>query len=282
MQTVMREPSKSSRDVTAPTPPPRSEKPGPAPKRPQPVSAPTLATPQIAMPLLGNERAPEPEPEKERAVDFLFDPDTKKKRQRPPPTLDDDGVFDKKKRRRWVFPLLVVSAILAPSVVPRITVEIEFANAAIGSQCSSVDLIDNVFEAEIAPTRTFGFADELEQLREQGLALGGSVRNAVLLDNDRVVNEEGLRFADEFARHKILDCLGDLALAEAPIFGQLYAHKPGHRLNNALLREMFAHADAWSRLTYEEINYRIGEEQMTENSYLNRVIELLAPCKSGL
>ncbi len=162
-------------------------------------------------------------------------------------------------------------AILAPSEVPRITVDIEFANAAIGSQCVSVDLIDNVFETEIAPARTFGFADELEQLREQGLALGGSVRNAVLLDDDRVVNEEGLRFADEFARHKILDCLGDLALAEAPIFGQLYAHKPGHRLNNALLREMFAHTDAWSRLTYEEINDRIEKQQVPRKSWINAV-----------
>lgn len=162
-------------------------------------------------------------------------------------------------------------AILAPSEVPRITVDIEFENAAIGAQCSSVDLIDNVFEEEIAPARTFGFADELEQLREQGLALGGSVRNAVLLDDDRVVNEEGLRFADEFARHKILDCLGDLALAGAPIFGQLYARKPGHRLNNALLREMFAHADAWSRLTYEEINQRIAKGQVAGKSWIHAV-----------
>ncbi len=162
-------------------------------------------------------------------------------------------------------------AVLAPSDVPRITVDIEFANAVIGSQCVSVDLIDNVFTEEIAPARTFGFADELQQLHEQGLALGGSIRNAVLLDDDRVVNEEGLRFADEFARHKILDCLGDLALAEAPIFGHLYTRKPGHRLNNALLREMFAHEDAWSRLTYEEINHRIGKEQVAEKSWMSEV-----------
>ena len=160
-------------------------------------------------------------------------------------------------------------AVLAPCDVPRITVDIEFANSAIGSQYLSVDLTDKSFETEIAPARTFGFADEVEQLREQGLALGGSVRNAVLLDDDRVVNEEGLRFTDEFARHKILDCLGDLALAGAPIFGQLYAHKPGHRLNNALLREMFAHTDSWSKLTYEEINQRIDNPQGVESSWIN-------------
>lgn len=162
-------------------------------------------------------------------------------------------------------------AILTPSEVPRITVDIEFTNSAIGLQRLSVDLIDSVFAEQIAPARTFGFAEELEQLREQGLALGGSMRNAVLLDDDCVVNEEGLRFADEFARHKILDCFGDLALAEAPIFGHLYTRKPGHRLNNALLREMFAHTDAWSRLTYEQINLRVENEQVAEKSWMHAV-----------
>ena len=152
-------------------------------------------------------------------------------------------------------------AVLSPSSVPQITVEIDFPNTTIGSQCVSVEMIDNVFEKEIAPARTFGFANELDQLREQGLALGGSTRNAVLVSDQGVVNEEGLRFSDEFARHKILDCLGDLALAEAPIFGHLFTHKPGHRLNNALLREMFAHQDAWSRLSYEEIHWRIEQEE---------------------
>jgi len=151
-------------------------------------------------------------------------------------------------------------AILEPSSVPRVSVEIDFASEAIGTQCMSIDLVDNVFENEIAPARTFGFASELEQLRAQGLALGGSMRNAVLIDEDTVVNEDGLRFDDEFARHKILDCIGDLALAGAPIFGHLYAHKPGHRLNHALLREMFAHQNAWRRMTYEEIMQRVDFE----------------------
>jgi UDP-3-O-[3-hydroxymyristoyl] N-acetylglucosamine deacetylase len=83
------------------------------------------------------------------------------------------------------------------------------------------------------------------------------MRNAVLVDKDSVMNAEGLRFADEFARHKILDCCGDLALAGAPIFGHLHTYKPGHRLNHALLREMFAHRSAWCRLTYGQIMQRI-------------------------
>ncbi len=152
-------------------------------------------------------------------------------------------------------------ALLEPSVVPRMTVEIEFDNPAIGAQSLSVDLVDDLFEQEIAPARTFGFASDLKQLRAQGLALGGSMQNAVLVDGDRVVNEEGLRFADEFVRHKILDCYGDLALAGAPIFGQLYARKPGHILNHALLREMYQQQHAWSLLTYDEIAARSGTGQ---------------------
>ncbi len=147
-------------------------------------------------------------------------------------------------------------ASLTPDVVSQITVDIDFTNPVIGSQCLSVEITDELFEREIAPARTFGFADEVEALRSQGLALGASRRNAIVIDNAEVVNEEGLRFGDEFARHKVLDCLGDLALAGAPVFGHLFAHKPGHRLNNALLRELFAHPDAWSRVEYSEVAAR--------------------------
>ena len=154
-------------------------------------------------------------------------------------------------------------AILEPSPVPRITVEIDFDSAAIGHQILSVDLVDHSFASEIAPARTFGFAEELDQLRAQGLALGGSMRNAVLVDADEVVNAEGLRFADEFARHKILDCCGDLALAGAPIFGHLRAHKPGHRLNHALVRELFAQRGAWRRLSYGNIMQRVRRAAKT-------------------
>ncbi len=150
-------------------------------------------------------------------------------------------------------------AVLVPSATPRISVSIDFPNPAIGVQCASMDLYDQVFADEVAPARTFGFTREVEQLREQGLALGGSMRNAILLDESGVLNDDGLRYADEFARHKILDCLGDLALAGAPIFGHLFVHKPGHRLNNALLRELFAHPGAWQRLTYAQIEQRMAQ-----------------------
>ncbi|MGD8350368.1 MAG: UDP-3-O-acyl-N-acetylglucosamine deacetylase [Gammaproteobacteria bacterium] len=155
-------------------------------------------------------------------------------------------------------------AVLAPASWPRISVDIEFEHAAIGTQCYSVELHDHIFASEIAPARTFGFASELAELRSQGLALGGSMRNAVLLDDVGVVNRDGLRFADEFARHKILDCLGDLALAELPIFGHLYTYKPGHRLNNALLRELFVRQDAWRRQSYTEIMQDIETREFAQ------------------
>ena len=147
-------------------------------------------------------------------------------------------------------------ATLVPSPVPRISVEIDFANPVIGQQSKSIALAQDLLEAEVAPARTFGFAGELENLHAQGLALGGSMRNAVLLDDEGVVNEEGLRYADEFVRHKILDCVGDLALAGAPIFGHLLTHKPGHRINNALLRELYSNRDAWELTSYDQVQQK--------------------------
>ncbi len=101
--------------------------------------------------------------------------------------------------------------------------------------------------------KTVGFTEEVDQLRAQGLALGGSLRNAIVIEEGRILNEEGLRFPDEFVRHKVLDCIGDLALAGTPIMGHFFAHKPGHKLNNALMRQLFARQDAWSYITFGQI-----------------------------
>ena len=144
-------------------------------------------------------------------------------------------------------------AVLMPARVPRITVEIDFPQRAIGRQKFSFPLAGNAFKNAVAPARTFGFADELQQLRRQGLALGGSLKNAVLVDGDRVVNREGLRFDDEFARHKALDCLGDLALAGAPIHGHFFGYKSGHSLNHALVRQLFIERAAWTYRTADEL-----------------------------
>lgn len=143
-------------------------------------------------------------------------------------------------------------AILMPYNSSRITIEIDFPEAVIKSQTLSVELVNEAFRNDVARARTFGFSRQVDILKRQGLAKGGSLNNAVLIDGDRIVNEEGLRFTDEFVRHKILDCLGDLALAGVPIMGHLYAYKPGHSLNNLLMHKLFDDRSNWSYLTMDE------------------------------
>ncbi|MCG6936003.1 MAG: UDP-3-O-acyl-N-acetylglucosamine deacetylase [Proteobacteria bacterium] len=143
-------------------------------------------------------------------------------------------------------------AILMPYNSSRITIEIDFPDSPIQSQTLSVELINEAFRNDVARARTFGFSQQVNFLRKQGLARGGSLNNAVLVDGDRIVNEEGLRYTDEFVRHKILDCLGDLALAGVPIMGHLYAYKPGHALNNQLMHKLFDDRSNWSYLTMDE------------------------------
>lgn len=122
---------------------------------------------------------------------------------------------------------------------------IEFAAVAIGRQALSLRLTHDSFRHELARARTFTLAEEVEQLRAAGLAQGGSLDNAVVVDQARVLNPAGLRMPDEFARHKLLDAVGDLALAGAPLLGRFMAHRSGHALNNRLLRALFADASAW-------------------------------------
>ncbi len=155
-------------------------------------------------------------------------------------------------------------ALLMPDTTPKLTVEIDFANGAVGFQRYSVELNDDSFKRDVANARTFGFAEQVGQLREMGLALGGSLQNAIVIENERVINQEGLRFQDEFVRHKILDCIGDLALAGAPIIGHFFAHKPGHKLNNALVGQLHADMDAWSYVTFGEIQPRPGWRRFAE------------------
>ncbi|HTW29103.1 MAG TPA: UDP-3-O-acyl-N-acetylglucosamine deacetylase [Acetobacteraceae bacterium] len=128
-----------------------------------------------------------------------------------------------------------------------LAVSIEFDAPAIGRQALSLSLTPAVFRHQLASARTFTLATEVEQLRAAGLGRGGSLENAVVVDGARVLNPAGLRMVDEFVRHKMLDVVGDLALAGAPISGRFLAHRPGHALTNALLRALFAQPAAWSR-----------------------------------
>lgn len=124
-------------------------------------------------------------------------------------------------------------------------VTIRFADAAIGVQRRRVALTRDTFLADIADARTFGFLSDVDALRARGLGRGASLANAVVLDGGRVVNPEGLRFEDEFVRHKLLDAVGDLALVGAPIAGRFVADQPGHALNARLVRALLDTPEAW-------------------------------------
>ena len=133
--------------------------------------------------------------------------------------------------------------------------EIDFESSAIQRQSCFVPLSPESFRAEVARARTFGFLHEVKQLRAAGLARGGSLDNAVVVSGDRVLNKEGLRFEDEFVRHKILDCVGDLYLAGAPIVGQINALRSGHKHNNQALHALFARRQAWRYVELTEAHF---------------------------
>jgi UDP-3-O-[3-hydroxymyristoyl] N-acetylglucosamine deacetylase len=129
---------------------------------------------------------------------------------------------------------------------------IVFAHPAVAQSGSSahIDFADQSYIREVARARTFGFMQDVEVLREQGLALGGSLENAIVMDEYRVLNNDGLRYADEFVKHKILDAVGDLYLAGHPLLAAFSAHKSGHALNNALLRALLSDASAWEIVSF--------------------------------
>ncbi len=136
-------------------------------------------------------------------------------------------------------------ATLTPGPGVSFDFEIAFDSAVMAHRTGSFDLAGGTFKQEIARARTFGFLHEVEELRRLGLARGGSLDNAVVISGDSVLNEEGLRYDDEFVRHKILDSIGDLYLAGHRIIGQFHGWRSGHALNNQLLRAMFADASSY-------------------------------------
>jgi len=134
---------------------------------------------------------------------------------------------------------------LEPSDGFSIDLGIAFGSTAIGEQNLFLDVTGRAFKDEISRARTFGFLHEVEALRAAGLARGGSLENAVVVAGDQVLNEDGLRYTDEFVRHKILDCIGDLSLAGRGLMAHFSGYCVGHRINNLLLRALFADPDAW-------------------------------------
>ncbi len=128
---------------------------------------------------------------------------------------------------------------------------------------AEIDFSATSFVKEVSRARTFGFMHEIEHLRSKGLARGGSVDNAIVVDEFRILNEDGLRYEDEFVKHKVLDAIGDLYLLGHSLIGEFRAHKSGHALNNRVLRTLIAETDAWEMVTFEDadespISYGLG------------------------
>ena len=133
----------------------------------------------------------------------------------------------------------------------RITATIEFDHPLIKRQTCTVDISEASFPNEIGPARTFGFLNEYELLKRYGLARGGSLDNVVVIAEDKVMNPEGLRFPDEFVRHKILDCIGDFSLIGMPIIGHVVVEKSGHAFNHAFIEKFFTERQSWQTCTVE-------------------------------
>ena len=131
---------------------------------------------------------------------------------------------------------------------------IDFRHPAVDrtGQALEIDFADTSYAKEIARARTFGFAHEVEMLRELGLARGGSMDNAIVLDEYRILNNDGLRYDDEFVKHKMLDAIGDLYVVGHPLLASYNAYKSGHGLNNQLLRELLAHEDSYEIVTFND------------------------------
>ena len=166
--------------------------------------------------------------------------------------IDQAGLVELKAQRKVIRILKPVEvkcgeshAILTPADECLLDVKIDFKGTVVSDQGLKMGLVNGAFCKELAEARTFGFLDEVEAMRAAGLVKGGSLDNAIIVDGIDILNKEGLRFKDEFVRHKMLDALGDLYLAGALIIGRFSGLKCGHSINNKLLRALFADTQAW-------------------------------------
>jgi UDP-3-O-[3-hydroxymyristoyl] N-acetylglucosamine deacetylase len=136
----------------------------------------------------------------------------------------------------------------------KVTFTIDFEHPAFEEhvKTATMDFSSTTFVKEVSRARTFGFMKDIETLRQNNLALGGSLENAIVVDDDKVINEDGLRYADEFVKHKILDAIGDLYLLGHSLIGEFTGYKSGHGLNNKLLRALLDDKDAWEMVTFDD------------------------------
>ena len=170
--------------------------------------------------------------------------------------LECAGIIDQAAPRRVLRVLREVTVVeddrkiaLVPDEVSSIFYGIDFETPVIARQKYAFFLFPDAFKREISRARTFGFAHQVDMLRSRGLTRGGSLNNAVVIQDDKILNDGGLRFTDEFVRHKVLDAFGDLYLAGGPILGRLEAQACGHRLHNAILHALFADEMAYEWVT---------------------------------
>jgi len=167
--------------------------------------------------------------------------------------LDDVGIRELPEPRKFIKVVKPVRVEepncwgeLAPHAGFHLDVEISFDTPVIGRQRLSLEITPGVFRNELARARTFGFMRDVEKLWKTGLALGASLDNTVAIGDDRILNREGLRYPEEFVRHKMLDAVGDLALARFPVLGLYRSVRGGHRLNASVLKALLADASAWT------------------------------------
>ena len=151
------------------------------------------------------------------------------------------------------------SASLVPSETFQVSFTIDFKHPVVGNQKLDFDYSPSSFRSDIAYARTFGFLEDVQMMVDQGLALGGSMENAVVVGDDAVLNPGGLRSPDEFVRHKVLDTIGDLSLLGIPIIGAYTGYKAGHRINRLLMQEVMAHPDHWDLVLVEETEDGSGQ-----------------------
>lgn len=166
--------------------------------------------------------------------------------------LKSAGIVEQK-MPRWFFvvtePITIQDNDKFVTVTPnprfKISCSIQFANPIIGTQELSFDLTPENFTKDICGARTFGFIQDLQYLKMFSLGRGGSLDNAIVIDNDKILNKDGLRYPDEFVRHKLLDCLGDFSLLGMPILGHIKTHKSGHEMNHKFIKRFLEAKESW-------------------------------------
>lgn len=175
--------------------------------------------------------------------------------------LQSAGIAEQEEAKRFIrikAPVRVEEGDKSAEFLPfngfKITFSIEFDHPVFVDQVqkATVDFSSTSFVKEVARARTFGFMRDIEYLRSQNLALGGSIDNAIVVDEHRILNEGGLRYEDEFVKHKILDAIGDLYLVGHSLIGEFIAHKSGHALNNQLIRKLLEQPDTWEYVTVKD------------------------------